>query len=329
MPPRRIAELPELPRPLTPQRLGRIRSALLAWYDREGTPFPWRTARDPYLALVAAVASQQTQMSRVLQIYERWTEAFPTLAALASAERAEVLRVWGRAGYPRRAVGLHETARICLERHGGALPREEAALLALPGVGPFTAAIVRCFGFGEDAVAIDTNIVRIVGRVVLGDLQPAKDSRPADLEAAAARLMRPGTAAAWNPALMEYGARVCVPRPRCDVCVVASLCAARPRFASGERAEPVRAQGAFEGSDREWRGRIMSELREEGSLARSTLTRRLRSAGAEASTVRRLVDDLVREGLAWRAAGRVGLGERGPMTPSHDRSSRASDQSDS
>jgi A/G-specific adenine glycosylase len=304
-------ELPPLPRPLTPQRLGRIRSALLDWYERVGTPFPWRTARDPYLALVAAVASQQTQMSRVLQIYGRWVEAFPTLEVLASAERAEVLRVWGRAGYPRRAVGLHETARICVQEHGGTLPRDPAALLALPGVGPFTAAIVRCFGFGDDAVAIDTNIVRIVGRVVLGELQPAKESPAADLEAAARRLMRPGTAAAWNPALMEYGAKVCVPRPRCEVCVVASLCAARPRFASGEQAEPVRAQGSFAGSDREWRGRIMAELRDvEGSLARSTLTRRLRAAGAEAPTVRRLLDDLVREGLAWRADGRVGLGSR-------------------
>lgn len=109
---------------------------------------------------------------------------------------------------------------------------------------------------------------------------------------------------------MEYGAKVCVPRPRCDECVVASLCAARPRFAAGERAEPVRAQTSFAGSDREWRGRIMTELREaDGSLARSTLTRRMGTAGVDASTVRRLLDDLVREGLAWRAQGRVGLGE--------------------
>ena len=305
------SERSPLPRPLTPQRLGRIRSTILAWYGEVGQPFPWRTGRDPYLALVAAVASQQTQISRVLQIYDRWTRAFPTLETLAAADRANVLRVWGRAGYPRRAVALHETARICVKEHEGVLPRSEAALLALPGVGPFTAAIVRCFGFGDDAVAIDTNIVRVVGRLVLGDLQPARESRPRDLEAAAARLLRPGTAAEWNPALMEYGAKVCLPRPRCDQCLVASLCAARPRFAAGELAEPVRAQASFAGSDREWRGRIMSELRAaDGSLARSTLSRRLRTAGAEPPTVRRLLDNLVHERLAWRANGRVGLGER-------------------
>jgi A/G-specific adenine glycosylase len=306
------SDLPPLPRALTPQRLGRIRSLILDWYAKVGQPFPWRTARNPYWALVAAVASQQTQMSRVLQIYDRWIEAFPTVEALAAADRARVLRVWGRAGYPRRAVGLHESARICVERYGGTLPRDEAALLALPGVGPFTAAIVRCFGFGEDAVAIDTNIVRFVGRAVLGDLQPAKESRPRDLEAAATRLLRPGTAGEWNPALMELGAKVCLPRPRCHECVVASLCAARPRFAAGERAKPVRAQSAFAGSDREWRGRILEQLRTaEDSLPRSTLTRRMTAAGAAPSTLRRLLDDLVAEGLAWRAAGRVGLGERG------------------
>src|SRR5690606_32777286 len=127
-------------------------------------------AGDPYAAMVAAVAAQQTQMSRVLQIYERWMTAFPTLHALARADRAEVLRVWGRAGYPRRAANLHEAARICVERHHGAVPREREAILALPGVGPFTAAIVQTFGFGDDAAAIDTNIVRVIGRVVFGDL---------------------------------------------------------------------------------------------------------------------------------------------------------------
>src|SRR5690606_25229785 len=143
----------------------------------------WRTARDPYAALVAAVAAQQTQMSRVLLVYERWMEAFPTIEALACADRAEVLRVWGRAGYPRRAVNLHEAAIRCVSEHGGALPRDREALLALPGVGPFTAAIVLTFGFGDDAAAIDTNIVRVIGRVVFGDLQPAKETSSAAIVA--------------------------------------------------------------------------------------------------------------------------------------------------
>ena len=297
---------------LPPARLRALRQRLLAWYDAHEQPFPWRTARDPYSALVAAVAAQQTQMSRVLQVHERWMTAFPTLALLASADRAEVLRVWGRAGYPRRAVHLHETARICVGAHGGGLPRDRDALLALPGVGPFTAAIVLTFGFGDDAAAVDTNIVRVIGRAIFGDLQPAKESSAAAIVAMSERLLPAGRSERWNPALMDYGGRVCTPRPRCDECVIVSLCAAYPRFASGELAEPVRAQGAWQGSDRMWRGRIMEVLRGTGTGGSTTvaaLMRRLRP-GPERDRVRCLLDDLAGEGLAWVARGRCGLGAR-------------------
>jgi len=295
---------------LTPQRLGRIRSRLLEWYDGAQQDFPWRTARDPYLALVAAVCAQQTQMSRVLEIYGRWVEAFPDLETAAAASNAEVLRVWERGGYPRRALAIRDAARVAVEQHGGGLPREPEALLALPGVGPFTAAIVRCFGFGDDAVAVDTNIVRVIGRLVFGDLQPAKETAPRDIKAAAARLLRPRTAAHWNPALMDYGARVCLPRPRCGECVVASMCVARPRFEAGERAEPVRAQGAFDGSDRQWRGRILERLREaDGPFHVKQLVAALATDDAEAVRVRANLDALVSEGLAWVEGGRCGLGD--------------------
>jgi A/G-specific adenine glycosylase len=304
-------ELPPLTPRLTPQRLGAIRSRLLAWYADHRQPFPWREARDPYSALVAAVAAQQTQMSRVLEVHERWMAAFPTIEDLARADRAEVLRVWGRAGYPRRAVNLHETALRCVEAHGGALPRDPEALLALPGVGPFTAAIVRCFGFGEDAPAVDTNIIRVIGRLVFGDLQPATDTPRAAIDEVAARLLRPGTAAEWNPALMDYGARVCTPRPHCEACVVALLCAARPRFAAGEAAEPVRAQPRFDGSDRQVRGRILQQLREaDGPLRLEALLDALAADGVDRDRARTLLDRLTAEGMMWVEGGRCGLGTR-------------------
>ena len=302
----------DAPPPLTPQRLGRVRTLLLRWYDEHGHDFPWRTGRDPYAALVAAVCSQQTQMSRVLPLYERWMEAFPTRGDAAAATRATVLRLWGRAGYPRRAVALHEAARVCVRDHGGALPEDHKALLALPGVGPFAASIVRCYGFADDAVAVDTNVVRVVGRLVFGDLQPARDTPPAVIAEAAQRLMRRGTAARWNPALMEYGARICTPRPRCEQCVVAHLCAARPRFARGELARPVRAQGAFDGSDRQWRGRIMELLRgRSGGLRRSKVIDSRATTGAERRRVGRLLRALCDERLAWSHEGWCGLGEAG------------------
>ena len=302
------------PQRLSPQRLGRIRSRLLAWYEAHGEDFPWRDARNPYWALVAGVCSQQTQMPRVLPLWRRWIEAFPTLESLATADRAEVLRVWANAGYPRRALHLREAARRCVDVHDGRLPRDEAGLLALPGVGPFTAAIVRSFGFGEDAPALDTNVARVIGRLLHGDLQPARETPPAALREGARQLLRPGTAARWNPALMDYGARVCLPRPRCEECVVASWCAARPRFAAGEQAEPLRAQPPFEGSDRQWRGRILAALRDSPrSLPVERLIARLATSGRPRSPspgrLRALLDDLCAEGFAWREGERCGLGE--------------------
>ena len=295
---------------LSPQRLGRIRSLLLAWYDEQGEPFPWRDARNPYWALVAGVCSQQTPMSRVHPLWQRWIEAFPTVDAAARAERAQALRVWGDAGYPRRAVHLHEAARRCEAEHRGRVPSDEAALLALPGVGPFTAAIVRSFGYGEDAPAVDTNVVRVIGRLVHGDLQPARETPPAAFAASARRLLRPGTAARWNPALMDHGARVCRPLPRCEACAVAGLCAARPRFAAGQRAAPLRAQPPFAGSDRQWRGRILAALRHAGGPLRTALlARELAPSAGERTTVRRLLAGLCAEGLAWQRDGSCGLGE--------------------
>ncbi len=294
---------------LTAGRVARLRARLLEWHAAHGDDFPWREARDPYAALVAGVCSQQTQMSRVLPLWERWMAAFPTLAAAAEADRAHVLRVWAGAGYPRRALALRETARICVSQHKGALPRDPDALLALPGVGPFTAAIVRCFGWGDDAVAIDTNVVRVLGRLVHGDVQPALETPLATITTTAARLLPRGEAGRWNATLMEYGARVCTSRPHCESCVVARMCAARPRFEAGAVAPPVRAQGRFEGSDRQWRGRILRALRgAPAPLSVAELVRTLASNRAEAGRVRRLLSALCAEGMAWTRGGRCGLG---------------------
>lgn len=298
---------------LTPRVRGRVQRALLAWGDAHGQEFPWREARNPYWALVAAVASQQTQMARVFPLWERWTAAFPTLEACAASEAAEALRVWAGAGYPRRALALRKTAQRCMAEHGGVLPREREALLALPGVGPFTAAIVQCFGWGDDGAAVDTNVVRVLGRLVHGDVQPASDTPASAIRAAAEALLPSGEAGRWNAALMDYGARVCTSRPKCDVCVVARDCAARPRFAAGEVAAPVRAQGAFAGSDRQWRGRILRALREaDGAVRTSTLVTTLAGGdGEDAARVRALLDALCASGFAWRHGAWCGLGEHG------------------
>lgn len=309
MPSTRAADT-SLPASLTTVRVGRIRRALLAWGAEQGSDFPWRDARIPYWALVAAVCSQQTQMSRVFPLWERWTSAFPTLADAAAADTATVLRVWAGAGYPKRALALRETALRCIAQHGGALPRDPEALLALPGIGPFTAAIVQCFGFGDDGAAVDTNVVRVLGRLVYGDVQPALETPASAIRVAAERLLPPGDAGAWNAAMMDYGARVCVPKPKCDVCVLASMCEARSKFAEGALATPVRAQSRYDGSNRMWRGRIMRALRgrEDGRVRTSTLVREIAHDEGEVATVRAMLRALCDEGFAWQRAGWCGLG---------------------
>ncbi len=299
-----------MPRPLSPQRLGAIRRRLLQWYAEHEQPFPWRTAADPYAALVAAVCAQQTQMPRVLTIYERWMQAFPTLHSLAAASDGDALRVWDRAGYPRRALYLRRTAEIVVQEHEGQIPYDESELLQLPGVGPFTAAIVRCFGFQLDSAAIDTNVVRLLGRLLFGDLQPARETRAADIRWAADRLAPAGQPLFWNPAVMDFGAAICSPRPKCAICPLSPLCAARKRFAAGEIAAPVRAQGRFEGSDRQLRGIIMRELRARRTpLQRERLIEHVRDAGeSDRERVERALESLIEDGLAQMIEDAIVLG---------------------
>lgn len=301
---------PSLPRPLSPQRLGAIRKRLLEWYEENEQPFPWRTARDPYAAMVAGVCAQQTQMSRVLEIYDRWMNEFPTIQDLAEASSADAIRVWGRAGYPRRAVYLHRTARVVCNKHGGRLPNERAMLEGLPGIGPFTAAIILNFGYGIDAAAVDTNITRVLGRVLFGDLQPALDTPARDIRWASERLLTSGQASRWNPALMDFGASICTPHPKCGSCPLARLCDASAKFNAGATASAVRSQTVFAGSQREIRGMIMSLLREtDGARTRGQILADVASrSGAKRSRIKLAEQSLIKDGLIRRIDHKLFLG---------------------
>lgn len=299
----------------SPKDLAAIRRALLAWHRRhpsaEGQA-PWRASGDPYQVLVAAVMAQQTQMSRVLPKFDEFMAAFPTIEALAEASTGQVLRVWGRLGYNLRALRLHRAAQRIVGE--GGFPRRAADLERIEGIGPFTAAIIASFAFGERVAAIDTNVRRVLARLLAGDIQGRLPDR--ELRAAAGGLLSRRAPARWNQAMMDLGGRVCTaPDPGCDVCPVARWCRGRAMIAAGNAPRRIaearagyRAQPAYKGSRRYYRGRIVQALRElppGASLAPAELLRRLQDGGLDRASFSDLVEALRRDGLV-----RVGAGGR-------------------
>ena len=234
------------------------------WYHANRRDLPWR--RDGFTAwgtLVSEFMLQQTPVSRVVPRLEVWLRRWPTPADLAAVPAGEAVRAWQSLGYPRRALWLHAAAVAITERHGGTVPDEVDALLALPGIGDYTARAVAVFAYGARHPVVDTNIRRVIARAVDGQGQPAPPSARRDLAAMESLLPaeRPA-AAAFNAGMMELGALICVARiPRCDECPLASTCAWRaagfPAYAGPRKA----VQKKYEGSDRQVRGRILAELR--------------------------------------------------------------------
>ena len=217
---------------------------------------------------------QQTPVVRVLPAWERWMRRWPTPAHLAAEAPGEAIRMWERLGYPRRALRLHAAATAIVERHGGEVPDDHAALLALPGVGGYTAAAVASFAFGRRHAVVDTNVRRVLARVVTGTRHPAPALTRA--ETALAERLVPAdaaTAARWGVAVMELGALVCTARtPRCGDCPVAGLCRWR-LSGSPEHEGPPRRGQAYEGTDRYVRGLLLAALRTaDGPLPQAALT---------------------------------------------------------
>ncbi len=202
---------------------------LLDWYAREGrSSLPWRQTRDPYAILVSEVMLQQTQVERVIPKYHAFLERFPTLAALAEAPTADVIRAWAGLGYNMRAVRLQRVARQAVSGYGGALPASLADLLTLTGIGRYTAGAVACFAYGQQIATVDTNIRRTLWRLFRG-VEPAEWPARASREALtlAEWALPEGQAYDWQQALMDLGATICVARrPACERCPLTSACAA-------------------------------------------------------------------------------------------------------
>jgi len=235
-------------------------TALLGWADERGRDLPWRRTRDPWAVLVSELMLQQTQVPRVVTRWPEFLEEFPTPAACAEASAGDVVRAWAGLGYNRRALNLHRCATAVVERHGGRLPPDLAALRALPGIGPYTARAVLAFAFERDVGVVDTNVGRVLARWA------GRPLRPREAQAAADALVPPGRSWVWNQSLMELGASVCRRRrPDCRSCPARAGCAwlgaglAPPDPADGS-AGVSGGQPRFEGSDRQGRGRLVDAL---------------------------------------------------------------------
>jgi A/G-specific adenine glycosylase len=246
-----------------PPGLTALQAGLIGWWAASGRDLPWRATRDPWAVLISELMLQQTQVSRVRERWPEFLEAFPSPAACAEAPVGDVVRAWAGLGYNRRAVNLHRAACAVVERHGGELPDDLAALLALPGVGPYTARAVLVFAFERDVGLVDTNAGRFVSRAGAGRPLAAGEA-----QALADSLVPEGMAWAWGSAVFDLGALVCRRRvPACSACPVVGECAwAR---AGWPEPDPVAAgsagisggQAPFAGSDRQGRGRLVDALR--------------------------------------------------------------------
>lgn len=273
-----------------------LHERVLQWYDEHARDLPWREPdATPWAVMVSEFMLQQTPVSRVLPVFEQWMATWPTPADLAAARVGDAVRAWGRLGYPRRALRLHAAATAIVAEHGGEVPRSHEALRALPGVGDYTAAAVASFAFGQRHAVLDTNVRRVLARVVRGEELPPTSLTRAEREAAADLLPGDeGRAAAWAVGVMELGALVCTSsNPRCPSCPVEDVCAwvqaGRPAYDG-----PPRRGQTYAGTDRQCRGRLLAVLRDaDGPVHRS----RLEAVWAEGAQRARCLATLVEDGL--------------------------------
>lgn len=274
-----------------------------AWFRAHQRDLPWR--REGFGAwgiLVSEVMLQQTPVVRVIPRLAEWLERWPDPAALAASPPGDAVRAWDRLGYPRRALRLHAAAAAMVERHDGVVPRDIPSLLALPGIGDYTARAVAVFAYGDRHPVVDTNVRRVIARAVDGQAEPGPPSTRRDLAAMEQVLPLDDTEArVTNAAIMELGAVICTARaPHCDDCPIRNLCRWRAEGYPVYEGARAAVQPKFEGSDRQVRGIIMAELRASDI---PVTAREIESLWADDAQRERALASLLADGLMIAVAG--------------------------
>ncbi|ETD31045.1 A/G-specific adenine glycosylase [Williamsia sp. D3] len=248
-----MADILHSPSPVPPTNL-------LSWFDEAERDLPWRRRGvTAWHILISEIMLQQTPVSRVAPIWEQWIERWPVPSAMAASPVGEVVRAWGKLGYPRRAMRLHACSAVLAAEHGDVVPSDVDVLLTLPGIGDYTARAIACFAYGQSVPVVDTNVRRVVARAVHGRAEPGNPAR-ADLVDVAGLLPADSRAPRFSAALMELGALVCVAKnPRCQLCPLTGcrwVAAGRPAHDG-----PARKVQKFAGTDRQVRGLLLDVLR--------------------------------------------------------------------
>ena len=262
---------------------------VLEWFDQNKRDLPWRRTT-PWGVMVSEFMLQQTPVQRVLPVWEKWLAKWPTPRDLAEAKRSDVITDWGRLGYPRRALRLHESATIIARDYKNAVPQDLTDLRSLPGVGEYTAAAIAAFAFNQSTLVLDVNIRRLFARVIDGVEFPT--ASPSQIERRLRTDLIPTDGAKWAAATMELGALVCTSKnPDCAACPLKRQCAWRK--AGYPKSELVRKSQAWVGTDRQCRGVIVQALREEKKLS----ARRLKELWHDSSQVEAALKTLIADGL--------------------------------
>jgi A/G-specific adenine glycosylase len=278
-----------------------LHEALLGWYDANQRDLPWRApGADAWHILVSEIMLQQTPVNRVLPVWREWVSRWPTPKDLAAEPTGEAIRAWGRLGYPRRALRLHAAATAIATQHANQVPDSHAELLALPGIGSYTAAAVASFAFRQRHAVLDTNVRRVFTRLVQGEQYPGQSLTVAETRLAQSLLPDdPAVAARWAVAVMELGALVCTARaPRCEACPVKDSCAWRAQGYPAYDGPPRRGQ-AWAGTDRQVRGAIVGALRAHPHLDQAQLSSTVTASlgTTKPGQFARCLDGLVSDGL--------------------------------
>jgi A/G-specific adenine glycosylase len=289
--------------------LGKARAAvgrILSWYAGHARDLPWRRpGATPWAIMVSEYMLQQTPVERVRGPWQAWIDRWPTPASLAAAAPGDAVRAWGRLGYPRRALRLHQAAQMIMNDFDGEVPQDRESLLRLPGVGSYTAAAIESFAYGRREIVLDTNVRRLLARLVHGVAYPSSAVTQRERTLAEELAPRnPQRAARWAIASMELGAMVCRARnPSCDACPVATLCAWRQMGYPVRNGGPRRGQ-TYVGTDRQCRGALLAALR---SSEEPITGRELTKAWQDLGQRDRALASLVADGLVVAIGNRWSL----------------------